>query len=54
MKDSTAGDKWFDMPATQVTASLKQDLMLLQVRDVLDPKRHYRSSAKAIPKYFQV
>jgi hypothetical protein len=42
------------MPATEITPSLKQDLTLLQMRNVLDPKRHYRASAKALPKYFQV
>jgi Fcf2 pre-rRNA processing len=42
------------MPATEVTPSLKRDLTLLQMRDVLDPKRHYRASAKKLPKYFQV
>jgi hypothetical protein len=54
MKESTAGEKWFDMPATEITPQLKQDLTLLQMRDVLDPKRHYRASAKTLPKYFQV
>jgi len=51
---STAGEKWFDMPATELTPTVKRDLTLLQMRDVLDPKRHYRSSAKNLPKFFQV
>ena len=42
------------MPATELTPTVKRDLTLLQMRDVLDPKRHYRSSAKNLPKYFQV
>ena len=42
------------MPATELTTTLKRDLTLLQMRDVLDPKRHYRASAKTLPKYFQV
>ena len=42
------------MPATEITPTIKQDLTLLQMRDILDPKRHYRASAKTLPKYFQV
>jgi|SRR5579871_6638515 len=41
------------MPATEITPTLKRDLTLLQMRDVLDPKRHYRASSKTLPKYFQ-
>ena len=53
-KESTAGEKWFDLPATEMTTAIKRDLQLLQMRDVLDPKRFYRSSSKKLPKYFQV
>jgi Fcf2 pre-rRNA processing len=53
-KTSTAGEKWFDLPATEVTPGIKRDLQLLQMRDVLDPKRFYRASSKKLPKYFQV
>ncbi|KAI4369485.1 hypothetical protein MLD38_017920 [Melastoma candidum] len=53
----TAGSKWFDMPAPTVTPELKKDLQLLKLRNVIDPKRHYKKSdskSKALPKYFQV
>jgi hypothetical protein len=54
LQEATAGKKWFDMPATEITPTIKRDLTLLQMRNVLDPKRHYRASAKTLPKYFQV
>ncbi|KNA18568.1 hypothetical protein SOVF_069670 [Spinacia oleracea] len=56
LKDTT-GSNWFDMPATVVTPELKQDLQLLKLRNVMDPKRHYKkgdSKSKTLPKYFQV
>ena len=30
------------MPRTNLTPELKRDLQLLKMRDVLDPKRHYK------------
>lgn len=45
------------MPAPVVTPELKQDLQLLKLRNVIDPKRHYKKSdtkSKTLPKYFQV
>jgi hypothetical protein len=42
------------MPATEITPTIKRDLTLLQMRNVLDPKRHYRASSKILPKYFQM
>ncbi|XP_004490950.1 rRNA-processing protein fcf2-like isoform X2 [Cicer arietinum] len=53
----TAGKSWFDMPAQTITPELQRELKLLNLRDVLDPKRHYKrceSKSKALPKYFQV
>jgi hypothetical protein len=45
----------FDMPAPTVTPEIKKELQLLQLRGVMDPKRHYKASdMKGIPKYFQV
>ncbi|KAK9470122.1 Fcf2 pre-rRNA processing-domain-containing protein [Dipodascopsis tothii] len=51
--ESTAGAKWFDMPKTEVTPQIKRDLQLLKLRNVLDPKRHYRREDKAMPEFFQ-
>lgn len=55
IKDTT-GSNWFDMPAPVITPELKQDLQLLKLRGVIDPKRHYKKSdkSKKLPKYFQV
>ncbi|XP_057771274.1 rRNA-processing protein fcf2-like [Salvia miltiorrhiza] len=53
----TAGKNWFDMPAQTITPELKKDLQLLKLRNVIDPKRHYKkgdSRSKTLPKYFQV
>ncbi|XP_074319299.1 rRNA-processing protein fcf2-like [Silene latifolia] len=53
----TAGKSWFDMPAPVMTPQMKQDLQLLKLRSVMDPKRHYKKSdtkLKTLPKYFQM
>ena len=41
-KKATAGAEWFNMPKTNMTPELKRDLQLLKMRNVLDPKRHYK------------
>jgi hypothetical protein len=38
----TAGHKWFDMRATEITPEVERDLKLLKLRQVLDPKRFYK------------
>lgn len=52
----TAGQSWFDMPAPTITPELKKDLEILKLRNVMDPKRHFKKGekSKALPKYFQV
>ena len=43
------------MPATEMTDEKKNDLMLLRMRQSLDPKRFYKGpDMTALPKYFQV
>ena len=44
------------MPKTNLTPELKRDLQLLRMRDVLDPKRHYKKDNKKqqIPEFSQV
>ncbi|KAG2274846.1 hypothetical protein Bca52824_057401 [Brassica carinata] len=47
---------WFDMPAPTMTPELKRDLQLLKLRDVMDPKTHYKrvaSQSNLAGKYFQ-
>jgi len=54
-RNKTKGDKWYGMPATEVTEEIKNDLEVLQMRGALDPKRFYKKNAnKELPKYFQV
>ena len=44
------------MPKTELTPELRRDLQLLKMRNVLDPKRHYKkeSSKNDVPAYSQV
>lgn len=54
-RDKTKGDAWFNMPATEVTEEIKNDLEVLQMRGALDPKRFYKKNPnKELPKYFQM
>ncbi|KAI9844090.1 MAG: hypothetical protein M1837_005804 [Sclerophora amabilis] len=57
-KKATAGSDWFNMPRTKLTPELKRDLQLLQMRSVLDPKRHYKKSGSTrkfkAPEYSQM
>jgi hypothetical protein len=43
VQEATAREIWFDMFATEITPTIKR---VLQLRNVLDPKRDYRESAK--------
>ncbi|KAF3501736.1 hypothetical protein F2Q69_00039742 [Brassica cretica] len=46
LKDTT-GSNWFDMPAPTMTPELKRDLQLLKLRNVMDPKKHYKRVASS-------
>jgi Fcf2 pre-rRNA processing len=51
----TKGEKWFDMPAPELTDELKNDLRAIRMRDTLDPSRFYKApDTKGIPKFFQI
>ncbi|KAI3991671.1 hypothetical protein MKX01_038069 [Papaver californicum] len=55
LKDTT-GKNWFDMPAQTITPEIKNDFQIIKLRNVIDPKRHYKkgdSNSKELPKYFQ-
>ncbi|PIK39372.1 putative deoxynucleotidyltransferase terminal-interacting protein 2 [Apostichopus japonicus] len=55
IRDSKAGDGWFNMKAVEMTPELENDLKTLQMRSVLDPKRFYRKNdMKTLPKFVQV
>ena len=54
-RESTKGKNWFDLAATEVTEEMKNDLSILKMRRVLDPKRFYKGNdMKGLPKFFQV
>jgi hypothetical protein len=52
-RESNAGNKWFNMPKPELTQETKRDLQLLQMRSVLDRKRHYKKEKVGVPQYFQ-
>ncbi|XP_059612468.1 deoxynucleotidyltransferase terminal-interacting protein 2 [Phlebotomus argentipes] len=55
LRDKQKGSEWFNMPATEMTDEIKNDLKILQMRSVLDPKHFYKKNdLKVLPKYFQV
>uniref|UniRef100_A0A0B7BPQ8 Fcf2 pre-rRNA processing C-terminal domain-containing protein n=1 Tax=Arion vulgaris TaxID=1028688 RepID=A0A0B7BPQ8_9EUPU len=54
-KAKDLGKKWFGMKAPDVDSKLKNDMDLIRMRSVLDPKRFYKhQDRKALPKYFQM
>ena len=54
----TAGRKWFEMEAPEMTDAVRQDLLLLRNRNFIDAKRFYKGAKnehkKALPKFFQM
>ncbi|KAH0557259.1 deoxynucleotidyltransferase terminal-interacting protein 2 [Cotesia glomerata] len=54
-REKTKGAKWFNMPAPEMTAEVRHDLQVIQMRSALDPKRFYKKNdIKALPKYFRI
>lgn len=55
-KSATTGPDWYNLPRTKLTPELKRDLQILHLRDVLDPKRHYKKDKmrNKFPEYSQV
>ncbi|GAM82065.1 hypothetical protein ANO11243_000440 [Dothideomycetidae sp. 11243] len=55
-KQATAGEKWFNMPKTDLTPELKRDMQILKMRNVLDPHRHYKKEGGKMqaPEFSQV
>ena len=54
-REKNKGSDWFNMPALEMTEERKRDLELIKMRNVLDPKRHYKkNSSDTLPKYFQI
>ena len=54
-RDKTKGKDWYNMTAPELTEETQRDLELIQMRHVLDPKRHYKkNNSDTLPKYFQI
>ncbi|CAL4070830.1 unnamed protein product, partial [Meganyctiphanes norvegica] len=54
-REKTAGSGWNNMKAPEITPEVQRDLEILQMRGVLNPKRHYKNSdMKVLPKFFQM
>ena len=43
-RELTAGDAWFNLPATPITPELRNDLKVLRMRSAIDPQRHYKKA----------
>ncbi|XP_013167276.1 PREDICTED: deoxynucleotidyltransferase terminal-interacting protein 2 [Papilio xuthus] len=54
-REKTKGPGWFDMKAPEINEDLKNDLQVLKMRSVMDPKHFYKKNdMEVLPKYFQV
>ena len=54
-REESAGKEWYNLPKTELTEELKRDFQVIQMRNALDSKHHYkRNDSKKLPKYFQV
>ncbi|KAF8796681.1 Deoxynucleotidyltransferase like protein [Argiope bruennichi] len=54
-RDKTKGFDWYNMAAPEMTDEKQNDLLVLKMRQALDPKHFYKRSAnKTNPKFFQV
>uniref|UniRef100_A0A182NUM7 Fcf2 domain-containing protein n=1 Tax=Anopheles dirus TaxID=7168 RepID=A0A182NUM7_9DIPT len=55
-RQKTKGKKWFHMSAPEVTPELQNELALLKMRSVLDPKQSFKriEKRKQLPKYFEM
>ena len=50
---ASAGPEWFHIPRTNLTSEFKRDFQVLQMRSLIDPKRHYkRENGKSKPPDF--
>jgi len=53
-KSQTKGSGWFNMKAPELTEEKKNEILVLQMRKSLDPKRFYKApDIRGIPKFFQ-
>jgi hypothetical protein len=53
----SSGPAWYDMHTSMEFGkdpSLQRELRLLQMRNALNPKQHYKKAEKELPRVFQV
>ncbi|KAL9096263.1 MAG: hypothetical protein Q9163_006458 [Psora crenata] len=55
-RKATVGERWLNLPRTNLTPELERDLRVLRMRGVLDPKRHYKkdNTKSLAPEFSQV
>ncbi|GIX87708.1 deoxynucleotidyltransferase terminal-interacting protein 2 [Caerostris extrusa] len=54
-RENSTGDQWYNMAKPEMTEEKKNDLLVLQMRQALDPKRFYKRSATINnPKFFEI
>ncbi|XP_078493822.1 deoxynucleotidyltransferase terminal-interacting protein 2 [Ciona intestinalis] len=54
-RKKTSGKKWFNMKCPEITEEIRNDLKVLEMRSVLDPKRFYKhNDRRGTPKFFQM
>ncbi|KAH8421225.1 hypothetical protein KR009_001758 [Drosophila setifemur] len=50
----TKGGGWFNLPAPEITEEMRNELKIIQMRSVLNPKQFYKKNdLKVLPKFFQ-
>lgn len=52
--EDTAGSNWFNMQKPEMTAAIKRDLKILEMRRVLEPTRFYKAENFDSMKYFAI
>ncbi|XP_039494626.1 deoxynucleotidyltransferase terminal-interacting protein 2 [Drosophila santomea] len=54
-RSKTKGKGWFNLPATEITDEMRNELKIVQMRSVLNPKQFYKKNdLKRLPKFFQI
>lgn len=54
-RKKTKGKNWFGLSAPEITPELKNELELMKMRSILDPKQSYkRVDKRKTPKYFEI
>lgn len=55
IEESKQLKNWYGLPSTEMTEEIKNELEVLKMRSVLDPKRFYKKNdLSVLPKYFQI